>query len=374
MLVACVVGARPNFIKIAPLLSEIKRRGLDFRLIHTGQHYDSELNDVFFDQLEIPSPDVNLEIGSASHARQTGEALIKLEQDFIDHKPDLVVVVGDVNSTLAGALAAAKLNIPVAHVEAGYRSFDRTMPEETNRVIVDHISDFLFAPTDDAVANLIAEGISADKIHHVGNIMAETLLRNMEKIGQRGKPREMGLKPREYAVATIHRPENTDNMITLSSILAGFGVSPLPIIMPLHPRTQQAIKDHGLGNMLNARFTIAEPMPYIDLLSLVQNARLVLTDSGGLQEEACILQVPCITIRENTERTVTVDIGANRLVPADKDRILEAMSDVIGHHSTGWNIPELWDTGVSQRTIDILIDVLARKARKRQEVALDGVA
>jgi UDP-N-acetylglucosamine 2-epimerase (non-hydrolysing) len=368
MLVACVVGARPNFVKIAPLVAEMQRCGLRFRLIHTGQHYDSEMNDVFFDQLDIPYPDVNLEIGSVSHARQTGEALIQLEQDFLEHKPDLVVVVGDVNSTLAGALAAAKLNIPVAHVEAGYRSFDRTMPEEINRVIVDYISDYLFAPTRDAVDNLVAEGLPADRIFHVGNIMAETLIRNMDKINKRGKPREMGLKPGEYAVATIHRPENTDIIERLSNILAAFGASPLPIVLPLHPRTQKAVKDHGLSVMLNKRCRITEPMPYIDILSLTQNARLALTDSGGLQEEACVLQVPCITIRKNTERGATVSIGANRLVPAEREEILAKLSDVIEHPGTGWNIPELWDADVSRRIVEILSDALSGKARKHQEV------
>lgn len=374
MSISCVVGARPNFIKIAPLITEMQRRGLEFRLIHTGQHYDSVMNDVFFDQLEIPLPDINLAIGSASHGQQTGEALIKLEQDFVDHKPDMVVVVGDVNSTLAGALAATKLNIPVAHIEAGYRSFDRTMPEEINRVIVDHISDYLFAPTNDAVENLQAEGISADKIFHVGNIMAETLLRNMEKISKRGKPQDMDLRPQGYAVATLHRPENTDNIERLSSILSAFSKSPLPIIMPLHPRTKQAINEHGLGHMLNGRLRITEAMPYIDILSLVQNARLVLTDSGGLQEEACVLQVPCITIRDNTERMATISVGANRLVPADQDKILETLLDVIEHHSTKWKTPELWDVCVSQRIVDIIRDALLRNARKNQEVAFNGVA
>lgn len=374
MSISIVVGARPNFIKIAPLIAEMQHRGLEFRLIHTGQHYDSELNDVFFDQLEIPSPDVNLEIGSASHARQTGEALIKLEQDFLDHKPDLVVVVGDVNSTLAGALAAAKLNIPVAHVEAGYRSFDRTMPEEINRVIVDHIGDYLFAPTHDAVENLLAEGVSADKIFYVGNIMAETLIRNMEKINKRGKPQEMALRPREYAIATLHRPENTNNIERLSNILAAFNESPLPVIMPLHPRTRQVINDYGLGNMFNERFRVTEPMPYIDMLSLIQNATIVLTDSGGIQEEACVLKVPCITIRDNTERVATISVGANRLISANRHEILKTMSDVIEDSPTRWNIPELWDSLVSQRVVDIIRDALPGNAPRQQGVSLNGVA
>ncbi len=374
MLIDCVVGARPNFIKIAPLIRELQRRGLQFRLIHTGQHYDSEMNDVFFDQLEIPSPDINLEIGSTSHARQTGEALIKLEQDFAEHKPDLVIVVGDVNSTLSGALAATKLSIPVAHIEAGYRSFDRAMPEEINRTIVDHIADYLFAPTQDAVENLTAEGISSDKIYFVGNIMAETLIRNMEKISARGKSRDMDLRPQEYAVATVHRPENTDNVARLSNILSAFIESPLPVIMPLHPRTKQAIDDYGLGRMLGGNLRATEAMPYIDILSLVQNAGLVLTDSGGLQEEACILQVPCLTIRDNTERVATIGVGANRLVPADREEILGNISDVLEHRLAGWNTPELWDAGVSQRIVDILKVELDRKASKQQEVTLDGVA
>lgn len=372
MSIACVVGARPNFIKIAPLIAEMQRRGLSYRLIHTGQHYDCAMNDVFFEELEIPSPDVNLEIGSASQARQTGEALIKLEQELLDHRPDLVIVVGDVNSTLAGALAAAKLSIPVAHVEAGYRSYDRNMPEEINRVLVDQISEYLFAPTRDAVENLLAEGVSANRICHVGNIMAETLIRNMEKISARGKPQEIGLQPREYAVATIHRPENTDNKESLTNILAAFCKSPLPVIMPLHPRTKQAIKDYGLGNMLKGRFRTTEAMPYIDMLSLIQNARLVLTDSGGIQEEACIFNTPCLTIRNNTERIATVAIGANKLLHANLEDIVDGIKEVAETEEPCWGTPEKWDIQVSSRIFDNLEQIMLSKVNKDTEGHKNG--
>lgn len=353
-MIACVVGARPNFIKIAPLLSEMQRRGLSYRLIHTGQHYDSPMNDVFFEQLEIPSPDVNLEIGSTSHARQTGEALIKLEQDFLSHKPELVVVVGDVNSTLAGALAAAKLNIPVAHIEAGYRSFDHRMPEEINRILVDRVSDYLFAPTDDAVENLKKEGIRPESIYLVGNIMIETLLRNSEEIQRRKKHKEFGLKLKQYGVVTIHRPENTDDRTKLTNIVDALSASSIPLVLPLHPRTGKCLDDFGLRARLGERILVSPPLPYIDMLSLMKDATCTVTDSGGVQEEACVLSVPCITIRENTERIATIAVGSNRLVRADCACINEAIRVVIEEKSEDWVVPEKWDAKVSKRILDNL--------------------
>lgn len=362
MRIACVVGARPNFIKIAPLISELKRRAIDYFLVHTGQHYDAVMNDRFFEDLDIPHPDVCLGVGSGTHGVQTGRALMGIEKQLMKYQPDLVVVVGDVNSTLAGALAAAKLNIPVAHVEAGYRSFDRSMPEEVNRVLVDHMAGFLFAPTQDAVENLTREGIDPSKIFYVGNIMTETLLRNMEKIKRRKKYAEFGLKPKEYAVATIHRPENTDNNRTLTAILESFSEAPLPVILPLHPRTEKQIGRYDLGSRPNGSLLATEAFSYIDMLSMLMNARLVLTDSGGVQEEACLLQVPCLTIRNNTERVVTVNVGANRLVSAEKKQILRAIDEKLDMESE-WAVPANWDNQVAKRILEV-IEANLRPRRK----------
>lgn len=356
MKICCVVGARPNFIKIAPLISELKREAIDYLLVHTGQHYDQIMNDRFFEDLNIPQPDAYLGIGSGTHGVQTGKALIGLEEELIRYQPDLVIVVGDVNSTLAGALAASKLNIPVAHLEAGYRSFDRNMPEEINRVLVDHIASFLFAPTQDAVENLTHEGIDSDKIFYVGNIMAETLLRNMKAIRRRHKHEEFGLEPKEYAVATIHRPENTDNVVRLTNIIKSFSKAPLPVVLPLHPRTKKQIARYELKSKLNGSLLATKAFSYIDMLSMALNARLIVTDSGGVQEEACLLQVPCLTIRNNTERVVTINLGANRLVSAEEEQILRAIDKKLDA-DLGWDVPENWDGQVAKRITEIIVDL-----------------
>lgn len=354
MKIACIVGARPNFIKIAPLIAEMARRAIDYRLIHTGQHYDYEMNDKFFEELDIPVPDINLGVGSGTHAQQTGQALIRLEEELLKDRPDLVIVVGDVNSTLAGALAAAKLNIPVTHVEAGYRSFDRTMPEEINRVLVDHIAEFLFAPTEDAVENLINEGIDQSKIHFVGNIMAETLLRNLKKIKERKKYKEFGLKPKEYAIATIHRPENVDDAHRLREIIGAFSEAPLPVVLPLHPRTQKRINEFDLQSSLNRSLIATDPFSYLDMLSLLSDAFLALTDSGGVQEEACLLHVPCLTIRKNTERVTTVNLGANRLIKGERNSILSAINGLVENGVAPWMAPLNWDKQITKRILGIL--------------------
>lgn len=354
MLIACVVGARPNFVKIAPLITEMRRQKIDYWLIHTGQHYDHGVSQVFFEDLEIPPPDTYLGVGSGTHGKQTGLALIKLEEEFIKVKPDLVVVVGDVNSTLAGALAAAKLHIPVAHVEAGYRSFDRRMPEEINRVLVDHIAQFLFAPTQDAVENLRREGIHPSRIFYVGNIMAETLLRNLEKIKLREKHKEFDLQPRKYALATIHRPENTDNISKLKRIVSAFSNAPLPVVFPLHPRTERMFDEFGLRRLSKGHLIVTKAFSYLDMLSMLQNAHLVLTDSGGVQEEACVLRVPCITIRESTERIATIAAGANRLTKAERRQILTAITEIVENGVPSWVIPDRWDREVSKRIVCVL--------------------
>lgn len=354
MLIACVVGARPNFVKIAPLIAEMRRTKIDYRLIHTGQHYDPEVNDIFFKDLEIPPPDIYLGVGSGTHGKQTGLALIKLEEEFIRIRPDLVVVVGDVNSTLAGALAAAKLHILVAHVEAGYRSFDRRMPEEINRVLVDHVAQFLFASTQDAVENLRREGIHSKRIFHAGNIMVETLLRNFEKIKLREKHKEFGFEPKGYAVATIHRPENTDNINKLRGIISAFSNAPLPVVFSLHPRTERMFNEFGLGRASKGHLIVTKALSYLDMLSMLQNARLVLTDSGGIQEEACVLRVPCITIRESTERIATIAAGANRLAKAERWQILKAVTEIVENGVPSWVIPDRWDREVSKRIVRVL--------------------
>jgi UDP-N-acetylglucosamine 2-epimerase len=362
MKIDCVVGARPNFIKISPLIAEMARRSLRCRLIHTGQHYDYDMNDKFFEELNIPSPDVNLGIGSNAHGRQTGQAMIALEEEFLKDRPDLVLVVGDVNSTLAGALAAVKLNIPVAHVEAGYRSFDRRMPEEINRVLVDHSAELLFAPTRDAVDNLIKEGIDHSKVHFVGNIMAETLLRNREKIRTRNKCDQFQVRPRGYAIATIHRPENVDDMNQLARIMGAFSEAPLPVILPLHPRTKKRMKEFGIQLDPRRNLTATESLSYLDMLNMISNAALVVTDSGGVQEEACLLQVPCLTIRSSTERIATIRAGANRLIATDGNSILASISElaqkVAENRIVPWQVPPKWDDQVSKRVMDSIETIM----------------
>jgi len=352
--VTCVVGARPNFVKISPIIAELHNRCMAHRLVHTGQHYDFEMSASFFADLDLPKPDVDLGIGSGTHAVQTGMAMMGLEEEFEANRPDVVVVVGDVNSTLAAALAAVKLHIPVAHVEAGYRSGDFSMPEEVNRLVVDQISQLLLAPTPDAVVNLAKEGVEGDHVVFVGNVMAETLLRHLHKVKARAKYAELGLTAGEYALATIHRAENTDDECRLRAICEGFHYSSVPIVWPLHPRTRKKLEELKLISELASRVTLTEPMPYLDLLNVMANARMVLTDSGGVQEESCMLGVPCLTLRDNTERKLTVDVGANRLVPVDRREIIAAIERIKNGKYPSWSAPENWDIEVSARIVDAL--------------------
>lgn len=354
----CIVGARPNFMKISPIIREARERSIKYRLIHTGQHYDHDMSDTFFSDLDIPVPDRNLGIGSGSHAKQTGEIMIRLEDEFVQDRPDMVIVVGDVNSTLAAALVASKLGIKIAHIEAGYRSFDRTMPEEINRVIVDHIADYLFAPTDDAVLNLKREGIDENKIFMVGNIMAETLLDNIETIQARMVFKEFGLDKKGYALATIHRPENVDDPVKLSEILRAFSETPIPVLIPLHPRTKERICEFKLGSHINGNIITTKPLSYLDMMSFLDNACVALTDSGGLQEEACMLGIPCVTIRNNTERIATIKIGANCLVPAIRGEILQAVTEAASTTTKAWVVLDGWDEKVSRRVLNVLEEVL----------------
>jgi UDP-GlcNAc3NAcA epimerase len=319
-----IVGARPQFIKCAPLSRELRKSHQEL-LIHTGQHYDPEMSQIFFDELKIPKPDWHLGVGSGTHGRQTGEILAFTEKILMRERPDLVIVFGDTNSTLGGALAAAKLHIPVAHVEAGLRSFDRTMPEEINRILTDHISDLLFCPTRTATENLAKEGISRG-VYMVGDIMVDAIRHNLE-IAELQSPilEKLGLTDNDYAVATIHRPGNTDNRENLTSIVEALGESGKKIIFPVHPRTKKYLTEFGLWERLPGNIHGIDPLGYLDMLKLMRHASKIVTDSGGIQKEGYVLGVPCITLRENTEWVETLTGGWNILTGADKKKILSAL-------------------------------------------------
>jgi len=322
--IVSIVGARPQFIKCAPLSRELRKEHTEI-LVHTGQHYDPEMSDIFFDEMEIPRPDYNLGIGSGTHGKQTGEMLVAIEEVLIKESPDLVIVFGDTNSTLAGALAAAKLHIPVAHVEAGLRSFDRSMPEEINRIVTDHVSDLLFCPTDNAVKLLSNEGITRG-VHLVGDVMADALGFNKALAGKNSCIiKTLGLERKRYGVATIHRPSNTDNPDALSAIIREFGQAEIPIVFPVHPRTRKYLGEYGLLRRMPQNIKITEPLGYLDMIQLMGNAKKILTDSGGIQKEAYMLGVPCITLRENTEWIETLHDGWNVLTGSDEQKILSAI-------------------------------------------------
>jgi len=326
MKIATVVGARPQFIKMAPVSKELRKCCKEI-IIHTGQHYDYEMNEIFFKELGIPEPDYNLEVGSGTHGYQTGEMLKRIEKVLIYEKPDIVLVYGDTNSTLAGALAAVKLHIPVAHVEAGLRSFDRRMPEEINRVLVDHASDILFAPTENAVKNLENEGIK-NGVYLVGDVMVDALLQNIEIAERKSNILEkLGLRKKEYLLVTVHRPENTDNIEKLKSIVEALIESKENIVFPAHLRTIKALKKFRLYELLenSENIKLIKPVGYLDMLMLEKHAKKILTDSGGVQKEAYILKVPCITMRESTEWVETLQDGWNILVGSDKERIIHAI-------------------------------------------------
>jgi len=361
-----VVGARPNFMKIAPLMRAFRTRG-PFQpiLVHTGQHYDARMSRLFFDQLGIPRPDINLEVGSASHAVQTAEIMKRFEPVLAERDPDLVLVVGDVNSTIACALVAAKRHVPVAHVEAGLRSFDRRMPEEINRVLTDAVSDFLFVTEPSGLRNLEAEGIPEDRVHFVGNVMIDTLLASLQKARESRVLEDLGLSPRTYAVMTLHRPSNVDDRRVFEGI---FGTvrriaEDMPVVFPAHPRTRKNMERFGHlgagGEGLGA-VRVTEPLGYLDFLRLMAEARLVLTDSGGIQEETTILKVPCLTLRESTERPVTVEVGCNQVVGTDPQRILSAYRKVTGAEAFTCETPEKWDGHAAERIADVLVSALGR--------------
>lgn len=354
-----VVGARPNFMKIAPIVRELARWPLDFasHLVHTGQHYDEKMSDVFFQQLGIRRPDVDLGVGSGTHARQTAAVMTAIEPVLADWKPDVVVVVGDVNSTVASALVASKLGIRTAHVEAGLRSFDRSMPEEINRLVTDQLSDLLFTTEESANRNLRREGIAEEKIHFVGNVMIDTLLRHRDAARTCDVPRKLGLVPREYAVLTLHRPSNVDDDAALERMLNAIAEigRDLPIVFPVHPRTRASLMRSSIVEALIQanRLRILEPLGYLEFLSLMSDSRVVLTDSGGIQEETTVLGVPCLTLRDSTERPVTITHGTNRLVGTDPDRIVAEWMQV-RETSCHPVLPPLWDGHAAERIVDVL--------------------
>jgi UDP-N-acetylglucosamine 2-epimerase (non-hydrolysing) len=358
-----VVGARPNFMKIAPLMAQYSRRkNIEAVLVHTGQHYDQAMSKLFFSDLGIPMPDINLEVGSASHAAQTAEIMKRFEPVLLEHKPDVVVVVGDVNSTIACGLVAVKLNIALAHVEAGLRSFDRSMPEEINRILTDAICDFLFCSEQSGVDNLLAEGAAPEKIYMVGQVMIDTLLSHLEKAGQstivEDLQRQGYLDSSGFAVLTLHRPSNVDDPVVFSRILDALNViaADMPILFPVHPRTRKTIISLGLQDRVSyiSNLHLLNPVGYLDFLRLQSSARIVLTDSGGIQEETTILKVPCLTLRENTERPVTVSIGSNQLVGTDTEKIIAAYRNVINGNWRKPQIPPLWDGRAAERIVNVL--------------------
>jgi UDP-N-acetylglucosamine 2-epimerase (non-hydrolysing) len=355
-----VAGARPNFIKIAPIMREMARYpdSFDQSLVHTGQHYDELMSQVFFEDLNMPRPDVNLEVGSGSHTWQTAEVMRRFEPVVLEYEPDWVTVVGDVNSTLACTLVCSKIGIPVAHVEAGLRSFDRTMPEEINRLLTDQIADLLFTPSEDGDWNLEREGVEKEKIHFVGNVMIDTLVRLMPKAEAGWHNLQERLRLPNYLLVTIHRPSNVDNRDTLVEIMRALSdvSDEIPVIFPLHPRTQLRISQFGL-NPNKKNLHLLDPCSYLDFLSLQMHAKLVITDSGGIQEETTYLGVPCLTVRPNTERPVTITLGTNRLVESTRQALVDAIHARLTESRVTRTIPPLWDGHTAERIVRVFKEV-----------------
>lgn len=368
--VAHVIGARPNFIKAAPVIAAIGARSIAQRVVHTGQHYDERMSDVFFDELGLPVPDVNLGVGSGTHAEQTAAAMVGLEREFTTDRPSLVMLYGDVNSTLAGSLAAAKLEIPSAHVEAGLRSFDRSMPEEINRLVSDLLAELLFTTSPEAADHLTAMGVPGERIHFVGNPMIDTLLRHRARFDDPAERERLAVAGTDYGVVTLHRPSNVDSDASARAIVEALdGVAAMmPLVVPLHPRGRANLEAAGLTD--SDRIRIVEPMGYVAFLSVVAGARLVLTDSGGIQEETTILDVPCLTIRPNTERPITISHGTNRLV-APTDVVAAAREILAGPARPSGPRPPLWDGHAGERTAGVVETWLAgrRPAASRPTAA-----
>ena len=370
MKIICIVGARPNFMKIAPIIDALAKHNqtsdtpIQHSLVHTGQHYDKKMSKLFFDELGIPKPDINLEVGSSSHAEQTAEIMKRFEKVCLSERPTHILVVGDVNSTIACALVASKLNIKIIHVEAGLRSFDRSMPEEVNRVLTDAISNFLFITEKSAEENLRREGVSNDKIFFVGNVMIDALLKHKEQAQKSNILNVLNLEKQNYAVITLHRPSNVDNPIILKEIFDALNEVSLrmPILFPVHPRARTSIDKADVN--INENIILHEPLGYLDFLKVMSDARFILTDSGGIQEETTVLGVPCLTIRENTERPVTISQGTNTLVGTKKEKIVQEAEKILNGKTQKSRIPELWDGNAAERIIEILAYGVDREKSK----------
>src|SRR6267378_2566121 len=359
-----IVGARPNFMKVAPIMAAMQRRADQFEplVVHTGQHYDAAMSDAFFLDLELPQPDIYLGVGSGSHGAQTAAVMERFEPVVVQEKPDWVVVVGDVNSTLACALVCVKLGIKVAHVEAGLRSRDRTMPEEINRLLTDQIADLLLTPSADGDENLRAEGIPRERIKLVGNIMIDSLLNQLDRASQSTARADLGLADKEYAVLTLHRPSNVDDTAAFVRVIEALEeiARRLPIVFPAHPRTRKMIAELGLNERVEKikGLLLIDPVGYLDFLQLLSGARLVLTDSGGIQEETTVLGIPCVTLRENTERPITVEMGTNTIAGTNPANIIKAAFGALDHppNKSAPRVPPLWDGQTADRILDALIE------------------
>lgn len=361
-----VVGARPNFMKAAPVFRALSsRQSVEQKLVHSGQHYDVNMSDIFFEQLEMRAPDINLSVGAGSHACQTAEVMVRLEPVVMENEPDLVLVYGDVNSTVAAALVCAKLGLAVGHVEAGLRSFDRSMPEEVNRIVTDQLSDVLFTPSEDGDMNLAKEGVPAEKIFRVGNVMIDSLVRLLPV----ARARSGKIATERYALVTLHRPANVDNEDVLRGILLSLleASRDMAILFPAHPRTRKRMAHLGLDL---SRVQVLDPLPYIEFLSLQLGAAVVITDSGGIQEETTYLGVPCLTMRENTERPITVSSGTNILVGRDPDKLRSELSAILEGKGKQGSVPSLWDGRASERIAEVIVGRAGNPASKKLKAAL----
>lgn len=355
-----IAGARPNFMKIAPLIHAAQARNaqganIEYRLVHTGQHYDPQMSQVFFDELRIPRPDVSLDVGSGSHAVQTARVMERIEPVCIEYRPDWIVVVGDVNSTVACALVGTKLGLGVAHVEAGLRSFDRGMPEEINRLVTDAISDLLLTPSEDADAHLRREGVAPEKIVRVGNIMIDSLIANLTKARESRILSTLGLEGRDFAYLTLHRPSNVDDRATLTSIFNSLQqiARTLPVVFPIHPRTRKMLASFDLHVAEDSGIRLIDPVGYHDSVKLTENARVVLTDSGGLQEESTFFRTPCLTLRPNTERPITITVGSNKLTTPET--LLADANEILSGPRRRGACPDMWDGKTADRILDALL-------------------
>ncbi len=364
-----IAGARPNFMKVAPIIKEIRSRqangqagevGFEYLLVHTGQHYDEKMSDIFFSELGIPAPDINLGVGSGSHAVQTATVMTKFEPVCEEHRPDWVVVVGDVNSTMACTLVCSKLGVKVAHVEAGLRSFDRTMPEEVNRIVTDSLADLLLTPSEDANENLLREGVPAERIRLVGNVMIDAVMANLDKARASRLAEKLEARPGTFAYVTLHRPSNVDNREALGTIMTELRhlAKQMPVIFPMHPRTRKMCGQFGISLNGETGMKVVEPIGYHDSLYLTEHARLVLTDSGGLQEESTFFRTPCLTLRPNTERPVTVALGSNKLT--SPERLAGDIREVLNRSGVVGKVPPLWDGRTAERIVNGLLSQRVR--------------